>query len=217
MKSHRSSMVGISAVLFLGTAGAQSQVTLYGIVDACFSRSNTGATSSNRINSGCQSGSRFGFRGTEDLGDGVTAGFVLENGFNSDDGTLGQGGRMFGRKAVVSLGSRSLGTLEAGRDYAPTFYALAPIDPTNFGIGTLSSTMWTGSNPTTIARNDNAINYISPALGPVTVRVQYSLGEQAAPAASSGRNTLGFNAIYRNGAWIGTFAHARHTNPADTG
>ena len=217
MKSKQASLIGASvAVLFANAASAQSQVSIYGIADACFSRSDTGATTTNRLNSGCQSGSRLGFRGSEDLGGGNSATFVLENGFNIDDGSLGQGGRMFGRKATVGLSSRTFGTIEMGRDYAPTFYALSPIDPTAFGIGTLSSTMWTGSNPTTVARNDNAVNYISPALGPVTLRAQYSLGEQAAPAAKGGRNTFGFNAIYRSGAWIASVAYATHANAADT-
>lgn len=217
MKKHPSMLVGTFATIALCAAHAQGQPTIYGIVDACLTRSNVGDGHVTRVGSGCQSGSRLGFRGTEDLGGGLTAGFQLENGFNVDDGTFGQGGRMFGRKAIISLASTDWGTLEIGRDYAPTFYALAQIDPTAFGIGTISSTMWTGSNATTIARNDNAINYISPSLGPITVRVQYSFGEQQAPAPFGSRSTVGANIIYRSGAWLASAAHARHANATDTG
>ncbi|CAN7318255.1 porin [Variovorax paradoxus] len=215
MKNCLSSIVG-AAALALVASGAQGQSIIYGLVDACVARSNIDGAHSTRVGSGCQSGSRLGFRGSENLGGGLTAGFQLENGFNVDDGSFGQGGRMFGRKAVLSLSSATFGTIELGRDYAPTFYALAPIDPTAFGIGTVSSTMWTGSNPTTVARNDNAVNYISPALGPVIVRVQYSFGEQPAPASSGARSTLGFNMIYRSGAWLASLAHARHANATDS-
>ncbi|MGO4609906.1 porin [Variovorax sp. 2RAF20] len=216
MKNHLATMVGAAVALAFGSSSAQAQPTIYGLVDACVARSNIGGAHSTRQGSGCQSGSRLGFRGSENLGSGLTAGFQMENGFNVDDGSFGQGGRLFGRKAILSLSSATLGTIEMGRDYAPTFYALAPVDPTAFGIGTISSTMWTGSNPTTVARNDNAVNYISPALGPVIVRVQYSFGEQPAPASAGARSTLGFNMIYRSGGWVASLAHARHTNAADT-
>lgn len=217
MKRQTLALACMAATLSIGGAQAQNQVSIYGVVDACMVRSGGTSAHGVNMNSGCAAGSRLGFRGTEDLGDGLSAGFQLENGFNVDDGSIGQGGRFFGRKIIVSLASRSWGAIEAGRDYAPTFYALAPIDPTSFGFGTISNTMWTGSNPTTIARNDNAINYISPAIGPVTLRLQYSFGEQPAPATAGARSTLGFNAIYRSGGWVASVAHARHANATDSG
>jgi predicted porin len=86
---------GVAAALAAGEACAQqasSQVVIYGIAAACAARSDIGPTTSYRVSSGCQAGSRFGFRGTEQLGEGTAAHFTLENGFNIDDGSSGQGG-----------------------------------------------------------------------------------------------------------------------------
>jgi predicted porin len=207
-----------TAAIICASAGAQTSVTIYGVADACIARSDNGVTKDLAINSGCSTGSRLGFRGTEDLGGGMTASFTLENGFNIDNGSMGQGGRLFGRKALVSIGSDRLGTVELGRDYAPAFYLIAPADPTSMGFGSASNMISTGANPTSVARNDNAINYLSPsAWGPVSVRVQYALGEQAAPQASHGRDTFGINTVYRDGPWRAGIAYARHRNVADTG
>lgn len=65
------------------------------------------------MQSGFSTGNRWGLTGTEDIGN-AKVGFVLESGFNSDDGTSGQGGRLFGREAQVNV-SGAYGTLYAGR------------------------------------------------------------------------------------------------------
>ena len=99
----------IAAPLLLSLAGiasAQSSVTLYGIVDAGVTyRSNErvgspGAYTGHSdvgLTTGNLSGSRWGIKGSEDLGGGMRALFVLENGFDITNGTSGQGGRQFGR------------------------------------------------------------------------------------------------------------------------
>jgi predicted porin len=206
---------GIATSLALASAGAmaQSSVNIYGIVDACLAVSQTGNGSKRMVNSGCQNGTRIGFRGQEDLGGGLKAYFQLEQGPMIDDGTLGQGGRGFGRKAILGLSSPRLGTIEMGRDYSATFYLLSPIDPLALGFGTLGSTMSTGANPTTAGRNDNAINYLTPSFSGLSARVQYALGEQAAPAASRGRDTISANLIFRDQRWIAGIAANSHRSP----
>lgn len=111
---------------FAGAAHAQSSVTLYGIIDAGLTYVNktggslagTGNTSKNfYFNNGNLQGSRWGLKGAEDLGGGLKAIFVLENGFNLGNGTLGQNGRMFGRQAYVGLSSATAGTVTIGRQY----------------------------------------------------------------------------------------------------
>src|SRR5688572_1099677 len=92
---------------FTGAAFAQTSVTIYGVVDAGVERYDNDATDVIRLSSGIQSGSRLGFRGSEDLGGGLSAIFTLESGFNIDDGTMGQGGRLFGRQAFVGVNSAS--------------------------------------------------------------------------------------------------------------
>jgi predicted porin len=110
--------------LFAGAAHAQSSVTLYGIIDAGISYANHskttsgGSSSLTKYDDGVAQGSRWGIRGTEDLGGGLKALFVLENGFNSGNGTLGQGGAMFGRQAYVGLSQNGIGSLTFGRQYS---------------------------------------------------------------------------------------------------
>jgi predicted porin len=106
---------------FAGVAHAQSSVTLYGLIDA-------GVTYANHANAqakdlvqyadGVAQGSRWGLRGSEDLGGGLKAIFTLENGFNSGTGALGQGGALFGRQAYVGLAQNGVGSLTLGRQYS---------------------------------------------------------------------------------------------------
>jgi predicted porin len=114
-------------------AHAQSNVTLYGIIDTGVNYTNnvqtaktaTGLKGGSQVamieggSAGLQ-GSRWGLRGTEDLGGGLKSLFVLESGFYSNNGALTQGGAMFGRQAYVGL-SNSIGTLTLGRQYDPGF------------------------------------------------------------------------------------------------
>ena len=116
---------------------AQSGVTIYGLVDMGYKWSGDNIdhsiSSGSALDSGMSAGSRLGFKGTEDLGNGMKAGFVLEQGFNLDTGTLGQGGRVFGRQSFVSL-SGGFGTVALGRQYPAGYLLTATVDP--FGSGT---------------------------------------------------------------------------------
>ena len=107
------------AGLVSGAAFAQSNVVIYGVADAgyVYASKNTAdnVKSQSRIYSGGQSGSRLGFRGTEDLGNGLSATFRLEMGINIDDGQSAQGSRTFGRWSTVGLSSKSWGEVEIGR------------------------------------------------------------------------------------------------------
>lgn len=125
------------AMLVAGTvqcADAQSTVTLYGIVDTGIAYTNSVAASLKGVGayrwsmvSGSQSGSRWGMTAREDLGGGTSVVFQLENGFNSSNGTLGQGGRMFGRQAYVGLANDRFGTLTLGRQYQFEFDWVSPL------------------------------------------------------------------------------------------
>lgn len=110
--------IAVAAAMTAATASA-ADFTLYGIVDTGLGYTNLDTLEDPTVNrfemiNGYNSGSRFGFKGTEDLGNGYSVSFVLENGFNSDSGVLGQGGRMFGREAQVKFHS-PYGTLSFGR------------------------------------------------------------------------------------------------------
>jgi len=87
---------------FAGAASAQSSVTVYGLLDAGITSEIGGAAGSIvKLATGVQSGNRLGFKGTEDLGNGLKANFQIENGFNADTGTARQGGALFGRHTGV--------------------------------------------------------------------------------------------------------------------
>jgi predicted porin len=107
-----------------GAAHAQSSVTLYGLIDAGITynshiKNATGGSSKFwGYGDGVAQGSRWGLKGAEDLGGGMKAIFVLENGFNSGNGTAGQGGAMFGRQAFVGLTKDTIGSLTFGRQYS---------------------------------------------------------------------------------------------------
>ena len=165
--------------LFSGLVSAQSSVTMYGVVDVAVERVK-GATSLTRVTSGQQQGSRWGLRGTEDLGGGLKAMFVLENGFNADVGTLGQGGRLFGRQGYVGLGG-GWGAVRLGRQYTPMDDIAGIIGTKVYDVVSVVPIIGNGD----YNRVDNAITYLSPTVGSTTFQVQYSLGEERSSADAS--------------------------------
>ncbi|OGB27510.1 MAG: hypothetical protein A3I66_06405 [Burkholderiales bacterium RIFCSPLOWO2_02_FULL_57_36] len=184
---------------FAGAASAQTNVTVYGVVDAGLTYANNGTAKTTALGSGLLSGSRLGFRGTENLGGGLSAIFTLENGFNVDDGSLGQG-RLFGRQAFVGL-TGSFGAVKLGRQYHPLRNALNTIDPFNLGnIGTASNIFNVYGD-----RGDNTINYSTPKLGGFKGELAYSLGEVAG-SSSIGRQA-GLSAGYAAGPFNVILAH----------
>ncbi|HEY8608655.1 MAG TPA: porin [Noviherbaspirillum sp.] len=183
-----------------GTAHAQTNVTIYGIADAGISRVDNGARTTIGLQSGGHSGSRIGFRGTEDLGGGLSAIFVLENGFNIDDGTLGQGGRLFGRQAFVGL-SGGFGAVKLGRQYNPIRVALESVDPFALGLAGNAVNVFNVYGE----RADNTLNYTTPTFGGFSGQVAYSFGEIAGET-SNGRQ-LGFSVGYAAGPFSVVLAH----------
>jgi predicted porin len=161
-------------------AYAQSNVTVYGIVDAALVHSsNQGGKSNTYERSGNLAGSRLGFKGTEDLGGGVNALFVLENGFNVDDGSMGAANTLFNRQSYVGLNSSAYGSLTAGRQYTPYYLFVGPVGPTSALTGA------TGAHPgdidglDTTIRLNNSLTYTSPAFSGAQVSAQYGMGETA--------------------------------------
>ena len=176
----------LAALAVLGAFAAGSayaaDVTVYGVVDlglkythADSDKQGEDATDKLEMASGMQSGSRFGLKGTEDLGNGMKVGFVLENGFSADDGSLGNDGRLFGREAQVNL-SGAFGEISFGR--------VGQLTSGNgsYGLtGNLSpfGTSWSGSVEGSTfmvgyGRMDNTITYKSPEFAGFRVYAQYS-------------------------------------------
>ncbi|MDB5874795.1 MAG: gram-negative porin family protein [Ramlibacter sp.] len=200
----KKSLIALAVLTAAGAASAQSSVTLFGVVDATV-RSARGAGNGQvtSLTTSGQSTSRIGFRGTEDLGGGMSASFWLEGGLGNDDGTAGGAiaaqnqartvapfsGMNFNRRSTVSLAG-GWGELRLGRDYVPSFWNLAVFDPFGaVGVGAannltealalpLASTA--GLTAATAARASNTIGYLLPgSLGGFYGQFMYALGENA--------------------------------------
>ncbi|WP_414444740.1 porin [Burkholderia sp. 22PA0106] len=187
-----------------GTAAhAQSTVTLYGIVDAgiayVHNSAGTGGINQSslvRFSSGTMSGSRWGLRGSEALGNGLQAIFQLENGFNAGTGTLNQGGREFGRKAIVGLSSPSWGTLTLGRQYDPVVDLVQPLTGDAYFSGTFA-TPGDIDNYDNSSRINNSVKYASPDLHGFNIEAMYAFGGTAG-SVSDGQ-TYSVGASYASG------------------
>lgn len=201
------------ALAALGVAGpvlAQSSVTLFGVADATLQHvSNSGGPSVTRLTNSALSSTRIGFRGTEDLGGGMSASFWLEGGINNDNGTgsatntnnqasggattpLGGGqGFTFNRRSTVSIAG-SWGELRLGRDYTTQFWNMNIFDPFgSLGVGTAQMINSQITGPTAL-RASNSIGYFTPGnLGGFYSQLQYYLGENASGAATSKDGTGG--------------------------
>ena len=192
------------------TALAQSSVTIYGVADAglVVDKDATGDRLT-RVASGVASGSRIGFKGKEDLGNGLSALFVLESGFNIDTGTSGQGGLLFGRQAYVGL-SGTGGTVTLGRQYSPYYLALRDVaDPFVIGLaGTASNIMVTN------IRVDNMAQYSTPTWNKLSADVAYGFGEVADDNKKN--RSLGGAVHYIDGPLNLTLTHHRKENVAGT-
>jgi predicted porin len=200
----RLSLLALPAgLLFAAGAHAQSSVTLYGIVDAGIAyvhnaQSANGQNQSTlvKFSSGNMSGSRWGLKGTEDLGGGLAAVFQLENGFNVGTGALGQGSREFGRKAVVGLSSNTWGTVTLGRQYDPIVDLVQGLTEDNY-FGGVFGTPGDLDNYDNSLRVSNSVKYVSPLFSGFQVEALYGVGGVA--GASGSGQTYSFGAAYANG------------------
>jgi predicted porin len=162
---------------------AQSSVTLYGILDEGVNwTSNSNGKHQYNMTSGVASGSRWGLRGGEDLGGGLQAIFVLENGFDVGTGALGQGGRMFGRQAYVGLSSKNLGAVTAGRQYDSVVDTLAIYELFAKMGGYVFARPGDIDNLNNAHRVNNALKYTGSFSG-FTITGLYSLGGVAGDAS----------------------------------
>ncbi|KAK45352.1 porin [Caballeronia jiangsuensis] len=194
----KKSLLTVAALSGLaGVAHAQSSVTLYGIVDEGFNiNNNAGGKHLYNLSSGVLSGSRFGLRGTEDLGGGVKAIFVLENGFDVNTGKLGQGGLMFGRQAYVGLSS-NFGTVTLGRQYDSVVDYVGPLEAGDQWGGYLATHPGDVDNFNNDFRTNNTVKYTSANYGGLIFGGTYSFGGQAGNFTANQIWSLG--AGYNNG------------------
>ncbi|MDY4162482.1 MAG: porin [Sutterella sp.] len=169
---------------FAGTSLA-ADVTLWGIVDegllytSIDKDDGQSSTDKLELKSGIQSGSRWGLRGAEELGNGTKVGFALESGFNADDGTLASAGTLFNREASLYVEGR-LGKLAAGRIGAinqgtSSWAKLGTLSA--FGTAFGDYVMGAGSSFAKADMFNNMIAYQTPKFGGFQVIAQYGMGE----------------------------------------
>src|SRR6201996_94865 len=199
--SMKKSLLALAALgAFAGVAHAQSSVTLYGIIDEGFNiNTNSGGKHLYNLSSGVLQGSRFGMRGTEDLGGGLKAVFVLENGFDVNSGKLGQGGDMFGRQAYVGLSS-PFGTVTLGRQYDSVVDYVGPLEVGDQWGGYIAAHPDDLDNFNNANRVNNAIKFTSANYAGLTFGGLYSLG---GIAGQTGRNQIWSGGVgYSNGPLV---------------
>lgn len=176
------------AVAVLGACVAGSafaaNVDVYGRIDTGLSYvhyDETGLSDAKdtlSLDSGTSSGNRWGLKGSEDLGNGYQVGFVLESGFDADTGALGAGG-IFGREATLRV-SGPFGSIYAGRmgrigsDAGSVGFYAGSVSPFGSGWGKMAGHFAVTANYD--SRYNNALAYVSPKVGPVTVYAQYTMG-----------------------------------------
>ncbi len=219
----KKTLVALAALATVGAAFAQSSVTLYGKIDwtvqSATQKTNGVATSGGnvgmQVNSAGLSGSRWGMKGSEDLGGGLKAIFDLQSGINIDAGSSAQGGLLFGRQAFAGL-SGGFGTITAGRQYSPIDTVWGTYDGQGYTTNSAMGYAWNGpagltaagattttgtcnvaavsatSNPTfcrgihsDAARINNSLSYSTPAMGGFSAQFMYAPGENKVSAPAA--------------------------------
>ena len=181
---------------------AQSSVTLYGIIDEGINYTSNVQTSPGQghnlysLSSGILSGSRWGLRGVEDLGGGLKALFLLENGFDVNNGKLGQGSLLFGRQAYVGL-SGAFGTVTLGRQYDPVVDYIHPLMPSAMFSGSIGAHPGDLDNLNNTNRVNNAVKYRTPSYAGLTAEGMYSFG--GVPGSMAGNQIYSLGAGYARG------------------
>lgn len=207
----KKSLVALAVLAASGASFAQSTVTLYGVADiylgatsgsTTLSGVKTDTPSQTVVNSGGVSGSRWGLKGSEDLGGGLKANFNLEQGFDLDSGAAA--GTQFNRQAYVGF-SGGFGEVKLGH----TGTAYDDIRGTNNNTfdSALAAVPWVGYNGTP----NNAIYYAMPAQAGFNGAASYALGEDKSNAvgASGAGSLLSFNVQYAAGPFMVGYAYQK--------
>jgi predicted porin len=193
---------------------AQSSITLYGVLDEGINyTNNAGDKSAYQLESGYAQGSRWGLKGSEDLGSGLKAIFDLENGFDVNSGALGQGGRMFGRQAFVGLTAANYGTVTLGRQYDSVVDYLAQSTANGSWGGYLLSHPYDNDNTDNSFRVNNTVKYTSPDFSGLQFGGTYSFSNDT-NFANNRQYSLGGQ--YTNGGLLVTGAYLQANGPGLT-
>ncbi len=191
---------------FAGAASAQSSVTLFGVVDLSANDVKNGNAHTQSLQSNQLNSNRLGFRGIEDLGGGLKAGFWLEAAMSNENGNMGGASgittpgagtsQIFNRRSTVSLFS-NWGEIRAGRDYDATFWNLVYDDVNGAnGLGQgLNLVPALSSTANSVARVNGTIEYLLPA----NIGGLYGQAQVSAPSNNSTSGTAATNQKYYGG------------------
>jgi predicted porin len=208
---------------------AQSSVTIYGVIDQGFGRLNKGTSFLTGLPAGlvgapgvntmkAVTSSRLGFRGSEDMGDGLRANFSIEHRFAPDIGSIqfGQTG-FFGGHSWVGLSKATWGEIRLGRQFVPAHYVAVAGDPWGFDY-TAASAYAFNKGGSTFTYAANSVGYKTPAFfGGLTSEVVYGFreGGTAENPANNANNVISANVLYNRAPWYAGVAFSKvHSSTA---
>ena len=194
----KKSLIALAVLAASGAAMAQSSVTLYGVLDTGLTYSKGEESVYGMTHVGGNVNSRLGFRGVEDLGNGLKATFNLEAGMGVDDGNnymdKDSNGMAFRRTSTVGLAG-NFGEVRLGRMLTSSYLAVSRYDAFgDTGIG--ASQAWNGTETGYAPRTENAISYSSPNFSGFKIGAEYGFGEKQKARDS---RYFGMGATYDNG------------------
>jgi predicted porin len=197
--------IAVAMSMLVGSAAhAQSSVTLCGLIDTSLVYSSNGRFNASKSSAGGGTqwqefaGSvytpRWGLRGIEDLGGGLSAVFWLENGFNSTNRTFKNGGDLFGRQAWGGLSSRQYGTLTLGRQYDFMVTYVAPLSATGPGFGgNLAEHPYDNDNLNNDMRLNNSVEFSSASFDGLKFGAMYAFSNAASQIANNAAYSAGLS------------------------
>lgn len=208
----KKSLLALSILsMFAGVASAQTSVVIYGSFDGGVRELNNVATSASTVgnrltmgSNGTYNSNRLGFRGTEDLGAGNNAHFLLEQGFNTGTGGSDSPAtpRAFNRGAFVGLGG-GWGSLDLGHQYTTVFKTMVAYEPFSYnypaivpviaasgGNGPIGAPLTSANISNNVSRFSNDVQYTG-TFGPITARAEHSFGEVAGSTRTGSADGVG--------------------------
>ena len=209
----KKTLIAVAALSAMAASAMAANVTVYGKIDQGLQIQSQKTDGLDRTTtwqgvSGVSSGSRWGLKGTEEIADGYTVGFVLESGFDGMTGKSGQGSRLFGRDAFVTLGT-PFGSLTVGRtgmlsDGCTGDIVSGSASPfgTSYGIAAATTTSFVGLGET---RTDRAVRYVSPKFAGVQFHAEYA-NMNGEATASTKKRYGGVGVSYANGPFYAAIA-----------
>ena len=212
--SMKKTLIALAVLAASGAAMAQSSVTLYGVADIWLGSSKVTVNGAGErqtvINTSGVNGSRFGLKGTEDLGGGMKAIFQLENGYNLDTGAQKTAGSIFDRQAYVGLDT-GFGTVTLGRQYSPYDDFNGTVAP-NYYAFTFYATGLVAQNGMAdySSRNNNSVKFQSANYSGFSAAALYAFGENKNSLTNvngDATDTAGLNIQYANGPLVVGYAY----------